>query len=130
MHLIQTSECPTPLSFSFSLSPSFACWVSGTLFFSFTARVAYDLGLWCREKSKYEVCSEILTYQRKNKISDEKLAKQIELTLAETEDILYYRITHFTLDRLLTYANKLFKSEPLMLGIIKNNRERETIRKH
>jgi len=82
------------------------------------------------EKSKYEVCHEILVYQRKNKISDEKLAKQIELTLAETEDILYYRITHFTLDRLLTYANKLFKSEPLMLGIIKNNRERETIRKH
>ena len=82
------------------------------------------------EKSKYEVCREILVYQRKKKISDEKLAKQMELTLAETEDILYYRITHFTLDRLLTYANKLFKSEPLMLGIVKNNRERETIRKH
>ena len=82
------------------------------------------------EKSKYEVCREILVYQRKKKISDEKLAKQMELTLAETEDILYYRIVHFTLDRLLTYANKLFKSEPLMLGIVKNNRERETIRKH
>ena len=81
------------------------------------------------EKSKYEVCKEILTYQRKNKISDEKLAQQIGLTLAETEDILYYRITHFTLDRLLTYANKLFKFEPLMLGIVKS-REREEIRKH
>ena len=82
------------------------------------------------EKSKYEVCKEILIYQRKNKISDEELAKQMELTLAETEDILYYRITHFTLDRLLTYANKLFKAEPLMLGIVKNNREKETTRKH
>lgn len=81
------------------------------------------------EKSKYEVCREILLYQRKSKISDEKLAKQMELTLPETEDILYYRITHFTLDRLLTYANKLFKSEPLMLGIVKG-REREVIRKH
>jgi hypothetical protein len=53
----------------------------------------------------------------------------MELTLAETEDILYYRITHFTLDQLLTYANKLFKLEPLMLGIVKS-KEREEIRKH
>jgi predicted XRE-type DNA-binding protein len=82
------------------------------------------------EKSKYEVCREILVYQRKNKISDEKLAKQMELTLAETEDVLYYRIARFTLDRLLTYANKLFKLEPLMLGIVKKSKERETIRKH
>lgn len=81
------------------------------------------------EKSKYEVCREILVYQKKNKISDEKLAQQMELTLAETEDILYYRITHFTLDRLLTYANKLFKLEPLMLGVVKS-KEREEIRKH
>lgn len=81
------------------------------------------------EKSKYEVCREILIYQRKNKISDEKLAKQMELTLPETEDILYYRITHFTLDRLLIYANKLFKLEPLMLGIIKD-KPRETVHKH
>ncbi|CAI2161623.1 15277_t:CDS:2 [Funneliformis geosporum] len=81
------------------------------------------------EKSKYEVCREILIYQKKNKISDEKLAQQMELTLAETEDILYYRIAHFTLDRLLTYANKLFKLEPLMLGIVKS-KEREEILKH
>jgi hypothetical protein len=70
-----------------------------------------------------------LVYQRKHKISDEKLAKQMELTLAETEDILYYRIARFTLDRLLTYANNLFKLEPLMLGIVKE-REIEVIRKH
>lgn len=74
------------------------------------------------EKSKYEVCREVLLYQRKHQISDEELAKQMELTLAETEDILYYRISHFTLDRLLTYANKLFKLEPLKLGIVKDKK--------
>jgi hypothetical protein len=71
------------------------------------------------QKSKHELCKEILIYQRKHKLTDKELAKQMELTLAETEDILYYRIDFFTLDRLMTYANKLFKSEPLMIGIIK-----------
>ena len=74
------------------------------------------------EKSKYEVCREVLIYQRKHQISDEELAQQMELTLAETEDILYYRIAYFTLDRLLTYASKLFKLEPLKLGIVKDKK--------
>ena len=72
------------------------------------------------EKSKHELCREVLIYQRKHKLTDEELAQQLELTLAETEDILYYRISHFTLDRLLTYTNKLLKSEPLIIGIIKD----------
>jgi len=69
------------------------------------------------EKSKYEVCREILVYQRKKKISDEKLAKQMELTLAETEDILYYRIDYFTLDRLVFYASKLFSPLKVRMAI-------------
>lgn len=72
------------------------------------------------QKSKHELCREILIYQRKHKLTDKELAEQMELTLAETEDILHYRIDYFTLDRLMTYANKLFKAEPLMLGIIKD----------
>jgi len=72
------------------------------------------------EKSKHELCREILIYQQKRKLTDEELANQMELTVAETEDILYYRISYFTLDRLMTYANKLFKSEPLMIGVIKD----------
>jgi len=71
------------------------------------------------QKSKHELCKEILIYQRKHKLNDKELAEQMELTLAETEDILHYRIDCFTLDRLMTYANKLFKTEPLMIGIIK-----------
>lgn len=72
------------------------------------------------QKSKHEICREILIYQKKHKLNDEKLAEQLELTLAETEDILHYRIDYFTLDRLMTYANKLFKTEPLMIGIVKD----------
>ena len=72
------------------------------------------------EKSKHEICREILLYQQENKLTDEELAERMELTLAETEDILYYRIAYFTLDRLITYANKLLQSEPITIGIIRN----------
>ena len=69
------------------------------------------------ERSKYEFCREILLYQQEHELTDDKLSERMELTLAETEDILYYRISHFTLDRLLTYANKLFS--PINLVIVK-----------
>src|SRR5438270_133386 len=70
--------------------------------------------------SKHELCREILIYQRKHKLTDEEMAKRMELTLAETQDILYYCITYFTLDRLATYAEKLFKTESLTIRIIKS----------
>jgi predicted XRE-type DNA-binding protein len=75
------------------------------------------------QKSKHELCREILIYQRRHKLTDKELAEQMELTLAETEDILHYRIDYFTLDRLMTYANKLFTTEPLTIGIIKKDKE-------
>ena len=71
-------------------------------------------------KSKREVCREILLYQRKHKLIDKELAKKMELTLPETEDILHYRFNYFTLDRLMTYANKLFKTEPLKVRIVRS----------
>lgn len=74
------------------------------------------------EKSKYELCREILLYQRKHKLNDREMAKKMELTLAETEDVLYYRLAYFTLDRLMTYANKLFRQEPITIGIMKERK--------
>ena len=59
------------------------------------------------DKLKYEICQGILLYQRQRKLTDEELAKKINLTLPETQDILYYRITHFNLNQLLNCANKL-----------------------
>jgi len=59
------------------------------------------------DKEKYEICCEILIYQRQHKLTDEEIAEKINLTLSETQDILYYRITKFTLNQLLTCADKL-----------------------
>ena len=75
------------------------------------------------EKSKYELCREILIYQQDNNLSDEIIAERMELTLGETADILYYRTAYFTLDRLMTYANKLFRLEPMKVEIIKEKKE-------
>ena len=40
------------------------------------------------EKTKFNICQNILRYQREKKLSDEKLAQIIDLTQSETEDIL------------------------------------------
>src|SRR5215213_4683592 len=60
------------------------------------------------EKTKYEICQKILSYQRENKLSDKVIARKTHLTLLETEDILFCRISKFTLDNLLNYASQLF----------------------
>ena len=68
------------------------------------------------EKAKYELCEKILVYQQDKNLSDEEIAKKIHLTIGETRDILYCHIDYFTLDRLITYATRLFK--PLEIKMI------------
>ena len=59
------------------------------------------------EKNKYDICQKILAYKQDHKLSTEKVAKNIQLTTPETEDILFARIDKFTLDRLVSYATNL-----------------------
>jgi len=66
--------------------------------------------------AKYEICQKILSYINKNNLSEKKIAKQIGLTSAETENILFCRIEKLTLDHLIDYASKLFT--PFHMGII------------
>ena len=61
------------------------------------------------EQAKYEICKQVVSYKLDTKISTEEIAKKLQLSKAETEDILYYRIDYFTLDRLVSYATRLFK---------------------
>ena len=60
------------------------------------------------ERSKYFLCKKVLIYKQENKLSVEKLAQQINLTVPEVEDILFARIDKFTLDRLVAYIDNLF----------------------
>ncbi|KLL04613.1 MAG: hypothetical protein MRERV_16c018 [Mycoplasmataceae bacterium RV_VA103A] len=70
------------------------------------------------EKTKYDLCEIILAHKQDNKLTTKNLAQKIKLSVAETEDILYYRIDHFTLDRLMDYAGKLFDPKQVRVSII------------
>ena len=69
------------------------------------------------EKAKYELCERILGYQQDNNLSDKEIAQKIHLTTGETKDILYCHIDYFTLDRLLTYASRLFSQQEIRVII-------------
>ena|SRR5688572_16944074 len=69
------------------------------------------------EKMKYEICEKILAYQQDNSLSDKEIATKINLTVSETRDILYCHIDYFTLDRLITYASRLFSQQEIKLII-------------
>ena len=58
--------------------------------------------------TKYKLCKKILAYQLKHNLTDEELIQKLDLSQAETEDILFCEIEKFTVDRLITYASRLF----------------------
>lgn len=58
--------------------------------------------------AKYKLCKKILGYKLDNNLTREQIAEKIQLSKAETEDILFCEIEKFTLDRLTEYASKLF----------------------
>ena len=68
------------------------------------------------DKTKYELCQIILACQQDSKLTIAKIAERIQLSKAETEDILHCRIDKFTLDRLTVYAEKLLP--PLRMKVI------------
>lgn len=69
---------------------------------------ALPLNATALQETKYKLCKQMLIYQQEHNLSDEEIAKRIELSIAEVEDILFCEIEKFTLDRLIAYAEKLF----------------------
>ena len=74
------------------------------------------------EKSKYELCKKMIVYKREKKLTTEKLAQKIQLSKAETEDILHYRTDYFTLDRLMNYTSKLFPTNEVKITLVEKNK--------
>lgn len=69
------------------------------------------------EKAKYELCEKILGYQEDNNLSDEVMTRKLHLTQTELEDILFCRISKFTLDYLMNVASKLFLPDEIKLVV-------------
>ena len=59
------------------------------------------------EKAKYEICRNIVRYKREHNLTKEEMAEKIQLSPDETKRILLYRISEFTLDRLVAYTDNL-----------------------
>src|SRR5215475_9966782 len=66
--------------------------------------------------AKFEICQEILGYKQDNDLTREQVAEKMEISKAETEDILFCCIEKFTLDRLVEYASKLL--DPIQVKVI------------
>ena len=66
--------------------------------------------------TKFEICQEILGYKLDNDLSREKVAEKMDLSLAETEDILFCCLEKFTVDRLINYASKLL--DPVRIKVL------------
>jgi len=75
------------------------------------------------DKAKYKICEKILAYQQDNNLPIEEVANKVKLTTAETKDIFRYHLSCFTLDKLLTYANRLFS--PTEIEVIINEKKPE-----
>lgn len=59
------------------------------------------------EKFKYEICQSIARYKRVNKLSSQEVIVRIEVSQDQLNDILYGRISHFSLNELVNYLEKL-----------------------
>lgn len=68
------------------------------------------------QAAKFEICQEILGYKLDNDLTREQVAEKMGISRAETEDILFCHIEEFTLDRLVSYASKLF--DPLQVKVV------------
>ncbi|WP_172575300.1 hypothetical protein, partial [endosymbiont GvMRE of Glomus versiforme] len=69
------------------------------------------------EKAKYKLCKTILGYKQDNELTTKDIAKQLGLTVARTEAILYSHIDKFALEELADYANILHVPCQLRINI-------------
>lgn len=59
------------------------------------------------DKLKFELCQQFVVYLRVNEVSQVELAKQLGVESARLNEIVKYRIEHFTIDQLLTHVENL-----------------------
>jgi len=60
--------------------------------------------------AKYEICQLIAKYRRDNNLMHKELAERIGVDDSRISDVLHGKIESFTLDRLVSYGEKIFPS--------------------
>jgi predicted XRE-type DNA-binding protein len=61
------------------------------------------------DRTKYQLCQLIAKYQRENNLLQKQVAEKLEIDESRISDILRGKIESFTLDRLMSYAEKLHR---------------------
>ncbi len=68
------------------------------------------------DRAKYRLCQLIAKYQRENKLLQKQVAEKLGIDEARVSEILRGKFESFTLDRLVSYAEKLHPN--LRLNIV------------
>ena len=59
------------------------------------------------EKAKYDVCKHILVYMHKKGLTQRQLARKMGIPETRVSEIVHYKISKFTLDKLVSYYEKI-----------------------
>lgn len=59
------------------------------------------------DRSKYEVCRQMLLYMHTKGMTQRELAEEMGIAETRVSEIVHYHVWKFTLDRLLGYLEKL-----------------------
>jgi len=60
------------------------------------------------ERAKYQLCQLIAKYQRENKLLQKQVADKLGIDESRISELLRGKTDSFTLDRLVSYAEKLY----------------------
>lgn len=62
------------------------------------------------DRIKQNLCSKIVEYLIRNKLTQKELAKKLDIDEPEMSRILHYKIDRYTIDRLVDYVEVLYPS--------------------
>lgn len=62
------------------------------------------------DKAKYQLCQLIAKYQREHSLLQKQVAEKLGIDESRISEILRGKIESFTLDRLVSYAEKLYEN--------------------
>lgn len=60
------------------------------------------------DKTKYEICKQLIVYANSNRLTQREMAKLIGENESLVSKVLHYYFDEFTIDRLLKFLNKVY----------------------
>jgi predicted XRE-type DNA-binding protein len=69
------------------------------------------------DQAKYKICEQFVIYMNNNNLTQNDLALKTEIDKALINKIVHYHFERFTLDKLLTYLNRLYPKAGLKLEV-------------